>query len=335
MKYWLTISAFFISLFATRAQDPHFSQFFASPLTLNPANTGNFNGMIRVQGIHRNQWPSFGNAYRTIAVAVDGPFSLKWMNDRDKLSLGMTLLSDQSGNGILKENHLGFSIAYTKVLDEEGKHDLTVGFAGNLSNFMFDQNKANFEDELSASGFTIPSSEILLTRDLNRQFTDLHAGILYKASLGENSLFYMGSSIYHLQRPKLGFVDNNYFIQMRYNFHAGGYQAINDMSTLHFSMQYQHQFNYKELVVGGALSRILSSEKSTYAELYAGVWIRNGDALIPYLGLQWSNFQAGFSYDISSSRKKSLSGLYQSAEFSLNWILPTKGYWEGVKCPRF
>ena len=30
------------------AQDPSFSQFFASPLTLNPALTGKFNGDLRV-----------------------------------------------------------------------------------------------------------------------------------------------------------------------------------------------------------------------------------------------------------------------------------------------
>ncbi len=29
-----------------KAQDPHFSQFFASPLTLNPAFTGKFNGTM-------------------------------------------------------------------------------------------------------------------------------------------------------------------------------------------------------------------------------------------------------------------------------------------------
>lgn len=325
-------------LFHTRlvfAQDPHFSQFFSSPLTLNPANTGNFNGVMRVQGIHRNQWPSFGNAYRTIAVAVDGPFSLKWMKNRDKLSLGMTLLSDQSGNGILKENHLGFSAAYTKMLDEDGNHSLTVGFTGELSNFMFDQNKANFEDELSASGFTIPSTEILLTRDLNRQFTDLHAGLLYKAALGENNLFYVGSSVYHLQRPGLGFADDSYNMQLRYNVHAGGYHLINEVSTFHLSMQYQHHFNYRELVVGGAFSRIISPENGFYTELYLGGWIRNNDALIPYLGMQWGNLLAGFSYDISYSKKRSLAALYQSAEFSLSWILQRRGYWEKIKCPRF
>ncbi|HOA38555.1 MAG TPA: type IX secretion system membrane protein PorP/SprF, partial [Flavihumibacter sp.] len=44
-----------LGLFTTalKAQDPHFSQFFASPLTLNPAYTGKFNGTVRVSGNYR------------------------------------------------------------------------------------------------------------------------------------------------------------------------------------------------------------------------------------------------------------------------------------------
>ncbi|HNA97235.1 MAG TPA: type IX secretion system membrane protein PorP/SprF, partial [Chitinophagaceae bacterium] len=42
----------------SNAQDPNFSQFFASPLTLNPALTGKFDGTFRVAGNFRNQWPT-------------------------------------------------------------------------------------------------------------------------------------------------------------------------------------------------------------------------------------------------------------------------------------
>jgi len=121
------------------------------------------------------------------------------------------MLSDQSGNGILKENHLGVSAAYTKGLDMVGNHSITAGFQGSFSSLGFDQNKANFEDEISASGFTLPSSEILLTRDLGRQYVDMHAGLLYKGSFSENDLFYAGASIYHLKTPSLGFSSPNYF----------------------------------------------------------------------------------------------------------------------------
>jgi type IX secretion system PorP/SprF family membrane protein len=251
------------------------------------------------------------------------------------LSLGLLMLSDQSGNGILKENHLGLSAAYTKGLDRLGKQSITAGFQGSFSSLGFDQNKANFEDEISASGFTLPSSEVLLTRDLGRQYLDMHAGLLYKGSLSENDLFYAGASVYHLNTPSLGFSSPQYFIQRRYTVHGGGYIGLGYATTVHASFQYQQQFNYKEFVLGGAISQLLVDKQKTYTELYAGAWIRNNDAIIPYLGIEWNSIRAGFSYDINYSNRKAASALYQSAEISFNWIFNIDEGALTVKCPKF
>ena len=54
------------------AQDPNFSQFFASPLTLNPLFTGKFDGSFRVGGNQRNKWLSINNAFTTVTISIDG-----------------------------------------------------------------------------------------------------------------------------------------------------------------------------------------------------------------------------------------------------------------------
>ena len=59
------------------AQDPHFSQFFASPLTINPANTGNFSGSLRAALNSRTQLPDFNNAYATKTLSLDAPILQK------------------------------------------------------------------------------------------------------------------------------------------------------------------------------------------------------------------------------------------------------------------
>lgn len=335
MKNSITILCFVLLGLQSRAQDPHFSQFFSSPLTLNPANTGNFSGFTRVAVNYRNQWPSFGNAYTTSTASVDGAILKKLIPGGDQLSLGLLMLSDQSGNGILKENHLAVSAAYKKGLDIQGNHSITAGFQGSFSSLGFDQNKANFEDEISASGFTLPSSEVLLSRDLGRQYLDMHAGLLYKGSFSENDLFYAGASVYHLNTPSLGFSSPDYFIQRRYNVQAGGLLGIGYATTLHASFQYQQHFNYKELVMGGAISQLLVDKQKTYTEVYAGAWIRNNDAVIPYLGIEWNRLRAGFSYDINYSKRKAASAMYQSAEISLLWIFDMEEGTLSVKCPKF
>src|ERR1700749_2248549 len=98
------------------AQDPHFSQFFASPLTLNPAFTGKFDGSLRLIANYRNQWPSIPNAYITEAGSVD--FSiLRTKMGNNVLGVGFSGLSDQSGNGALKLNYGSLSLSFHKSLD--------------------------------------------------------------------------------------------------------------------------------------------------------------------------------------------------------------------------
>src|SRR3954471_19404848 len=60
-----------LSTFNIIAQDIHFSQFNRSPLNLNPANTGLFDGDFRFSGIHRNQWKSVTVPYKTFSGAFD------------------------------------------------------------------------------------------------------------------------------------------------------------------------------------------------------------------------------------------------------------------------
>ncbi|NCP46666.1 MAG: type IX secretion system membrane protein PorP/SprF, partial [Flavobacteriales bacterium] len=60
-----------VNLFAQ--QDVHFSQFFSSPLTLNPANAGIYNGDLRAIMNYRSQWGSISEPFVTMAASVDFP----------------------------------------------------------------------------------------------------------------------------------------------------------------------------------------------------------------------------------------------------------------------
>ena len=66
--FWITLT-----MNVAKAQDIHFSQYYASPLTLNPALTGKFNGHFRVSGIYRDQNFNLYNValFRTPSGAID------------------------------------------------------------------------------------------------------------------------------------------------------------------------------------------------------------------------------------------------------------------------
>ena len=80
----------------TSAQDPNFSQFFASPLTLNPALTGKFDGTFRVAGNFRNQWPTINNAFVTKTASVSKSREIKPGFPKGSVKLWSTFWKSQN-----------------------------------------------------------------------------------------------------------------------------------------------------------------------------------------------------------------------------------------------
>ena len=96
IRFSLLSFILFSSLTFLKAQDPVFSQFYASPMQTNPAFTGNtYNPFISLQ--YRNQWPAL-KAYVTYAATYDQ--TIPDLN----IGVGLLLLSDNAGNGIFKTN---------------------------------------------------------------------------------------------------------------------------------------------------------------------------------------------------------------------------------------
>src|SRR5580698_3638326 len=95
MKKKLIITAILLQILTAgilRAQiDPHFSQYYANPLWLNPALTGVINGDARVTANYKNQWANVNNAYNTGALAAD-------FRATDKIGLGINVLDQSAGN---------------------------------------------------------------------------------------------------------------------------------------------------------------------------------------------------------------------------------------------
>ena len=74
-------------------QDPHFSQFFVSPLTLNPAYTGKFDGEYRFSGNYKKQWPTINNAFTTSTAAIDFNILKNNIPEHDTWGVGFMALS--------------------------------------------------------------------------------------------------------------------------------------------------------------------------------------------------------------------------------------------------
>jgi type IX secretion system PorP/SprF family membrane protein len=339
----ICVAIAFLSPVQVHAQDPAFSQFFASPLTLNPALTGKFNGVIRVAGNYRNQWPAINNAFITSTVSVDAPILKGRLPEDDTWGVGLMAMSDKTANGILSSNYLAFSTAYHKALDENGWNQLGIGFQGTYATKSLDGTKLNFEDELDQQGgWTIPSAESVDGHQVDLSYFDMSVGVLYNGSTNGVNNFYFGASSYHITRPKESFTGNSYYVlHPRLTLH-GGYSfpltPDNTKNYIHFSGLFSKQADATDAVLGGAWSTNVNDNDANPINFYLGAWVRFSnltDAVIPYVGLDFGPFTLGMSYDVNVSSLKTASQSMGGIEISLIYIKKPSDGRKEIPCPRF
>ena len=322
------------------AQDPNFSQFFVSPLTLNPALTGKFNGDFRIAGNYRDQWPSISKAFITSTASLDMPILRGKLSELDTWGVGILAMTDKTANGILSTNMISITTAYHKGLDEDGLHQIGVGFQATYNTKRLDGTKLNFEDELDQfGGWSIPSGEIINNQTLNLSYLDVSAGFLYNGSTDGFNNFYLGASAYHLNKPRESFTgDVFYTLNPRFTVHGGGAIPLGDATrTIYISSLFSHQAGANNMVVGGAIGFALNDEPENPSNFYAGLWTRFNnvnDAIIPYVGLEFNGFRIGASYDVNISSLKTASQSRGGLEVSLIFIKRPPGY-RNIPCPRF
>lgn len=328
-KILLGIGAALVLIGSARAQDAHFTQYFASPLTLNPALTGLTQCDLRVAANYRNQWASVSsNPYTTGSISFDLATMKEKLNNGDALGVGILALYDRAGTGALTTVNVGLSLAYHKALGYEKNHYISLGVQGSLVQKSIDFNKLVFEDQFNpATGGTeyTPSQEKMANTDLN--YPDFNAGIMYSGRVSEHATAYAGFSYYHITQPVESFINTQggeggqHKINSRYTGYVGGSFDLNENTVLYASGLYQQQAKASEVVLGAAVGFILNPghdiEFQKNTTLYLGGWYRYGDAVAPYIGLEWSKMQLGISYDVNVSSFTSATNGNGAYEISL------------------
>lgn len=332
-KYLLIVSCLIASIFV-KAQDPHFSQFFASPLTLNPAFTGKFDGSWRLAANHRDQWPSVAKAYVTTSASIDFPILQTKIPQNDVFGIGISGVSDASANNQLKLNYGSLSMSYHKALDENGYNTIGAGFQGTYSSMSLDVSNLTFESMLTQNGFTDVSKREVLSNGNNQSYFDVNAGVLYSGSTNGENNYYFGASMYHINRPKVSFKDNNWFLSGRVTLHAGGTFYLSDVVSVSTSAIHQVQAKASETTIGAAFGLNANNDNVNPTNVYLGSWVRFNDAVIPYIGLEFAGLRIGASYDVNISSLKAGTGSRGGSEISLIYIKrPAES--KGIPCPRF
>lgn len=318
MKQLVTSAIALCAVLSTSAQDIHFSQFWASPLNLNPAQTGFFDGTFRAGGIYRSQWNSVNSHYQTMSAFYDHTFNSPILAG-DLVSAGIVLYNDVAGDAKFSNLSILLNGAYHKVLGPNNM--LTLGVQGGLTQKSLQKEQLKFPNmfDPGSQDFSLPLNDPL-ANDPSLKNPDLTVGIQYSHSLNNGTAFYLGATGLHILTPTETFGTNTLNeLPMRIVGHGGLSVPLNDKLTLGPKFLFMTQAQAREISVGTDVGYALQNPNYD-ATVYGGVWYRVGDAAIPYVGLGYNDFRLGLSYDVNVSSLSEASNGKGGFEVSLIYI---------------
>lgn len=332
MKKILFILILIITIaFSLQAQDLHFSQFYNSPLSVNPANTGFIpDADYRIGVQYRNQWSSILAApYKTFSAFGDAQV-LRNKIENGWLGLGAYILSDVAGSGTLRSTQVYGSVAYHQMLGRGSL--LTAGFNMGVVNKSIDPSKLTFPDQFNGTFFdnTLQSSDDILSKT-NISFFDMQAGVNYAYFPTENVYLNAGYSIQHVNSPKesfLGPTAQGTTLPIRQIFFASAILKPNEKLILNPNAYYSTQAKATELMLG--LDANISLEDGGSKQLIIGAYYRVNDAAVAVAGFEINHVRFTFSYDITTSSLNQYNGSQGASEFNLL----KKGYYTDNGTPR-
>lgn len=301
------------------AQDLHFSQFFNSPLSTNPANTGFMpDGNYRLGFNYRNQWSSvMALPYKTMSAFAD----VQLFRDRFEngwMGLGGMILRDVAGSGNLTSTKAYGSVAWHQMLGYSSL--LSLGFNVGYANKQINVNGLKFPDQFDGRFFDnkIPTGAMLDRTSVG--YLDMQVGMNY-AFFPTNTVYLNGGfSAHHVNSPRESFFDSyadNYDnkVPVRYIGFLNGSFKLNNDFIINPNAYYTRQATASELVGGINVHYNLSGDGEYL--LIGGLYYRLNEAFIPMVGLGFKDYVFSFTYDATTSSLKNYNQSRGAFEFSL------------------
>ena len=285
-------------------QDPSFSQFFSSPLNINPALTANINADWRLISNLRDQWIGPASPYMTGSISFDRKImqdKVAGVEEGNVMGVGGMLMFDHAMGGVAKSMWASLDFSYQiKLIDAEVKHKLGIGFGAIYGRRTVDFSRLDFEEQFTGYGFNtnLPTGEAALSN--MKPYISASAGLTYSISSEQSNLDF-GVAAFHFNKPKQTFLENeNQILAIRKVGHANFETFLNERTVLNLNGIYQFQDQAKYFSVGGAFGYYLQDENQSL--LNVGVWYWSKNAIVPYVGVSYKDMQFGVSYDLTVSK---------------------------------
>ncbi|MEP7195778.1 MAG: PorP/SprF family type IX secretion system membrane protein [Saprospiraceae bacterium] len=303
------------------SQDPIFSQFYASPLQLNPAFTGLLDGP-RIGVNYRNQWPFIDQAFKTY-VTYNIFYDQFFPNL--KSGFGLELNSDDAGDGFIKAFKINALYGYKIPINKRG-HVIKGGLELGFVSLNYDWEKFIFGDQIDPiTGFQTAGGPIiskeLVPSDKGNKYIDAGMGILYYTPS-----FYLGASVKHLNSPYIGILARNNdpgsSLAPRVSIHTGFEIELIGNTKKSARLLSPSIALFKQ----ASFLQINGGSQYTIKNLFFGLFYRysrkNSDALIFNLGFKKDYWKLGYSFDYTLSKLTLAQGGSHEISLLFNFAPP-------------
>ncbi|HEY9007157.1 MAG TPA: type IX secretion system membrane protein PorP/SprF [Ohtaekwangia sp.] len=307
MKRWMSVAVLILVAWgAAVAQDPQFSQYYQAPLYLNPGFTG-ITPQQRLAMNYRIQWPSLPKAFTTYAASYD------MFVEELRSGFGFLVTTDRMGTAGWRTTTAGLLYSYKVKLTQNivFSPGLYFGYGTNG----IDRTKVRLGKDLDVE-YDQPGSSLDpdVARLGNASYFDFGSGFLiYSKSL------WLGAAFSHMNQPSISVLNEASRLPMKTTIHAGAKLNLSSGPRNGSRPSYlTPSFIYR--MQGKSFSQLDLGVNYHIDPVSVGVWYRGKpfqqsinnsiqqDALILTLGLYFSQFSVGYSYDFTISQMGTASG---------------------------
>jgi len=295
------------------AQDIHFSQFYNSPLNLNPGLTGAFNGEFRLVANQRSQWSSVTTPYSTYGLSVDAKRIFN-----SPISTGLSIYNDKAGDSEFSTLQIALGAVYTIPL-KDSSQSISIAAQPAFTQRSINYNALQFDNQYNGNYYdaNLGNGETFVND--GRTYFNLHGGVSWNYKIAQRKEVTAGFAMHNILKPQQTFFNENIPLHQRITLHASGLFAVNDKIDVLPTILFQKQNKFKEIIFGGQGKYHLNN--GNYKALYAGIWYRNSDATYFNVGLDYASFHFGISYDLNLSSLSVASNHRGGFEFALIYII--------------
>ncbi len=233
--------------FTARAQDFHYTQFYAAPLHLSPAFTGSME-TTRIGVNYRKQWPGLGYEFNATSIYLDTYFY------ETNFSVGFS--ANNFEESLLKIRNVDLAAYVSYRLQLGSQASLRFGGQFGAVNRSITLQELVFGDQIDLLTRSInPGSMDLLPDEESRWYPDISFGALV-----QTPDFWLGVSSHHVTQPNIGYLDENIGnnLPIKWGLHGGWvrdldrrrFKSANDPpKVLSVSFNYKRQGSFQQIEV--------------------------------------------------------------------------------------